>query len=157
MDPKVEIGPAPWDDGRAPPRLFQRRPRSRIDRGPVPADDEHIDVAVGIVPALRERTEDEHKRDPEGSERGLQCRDDTMGPRVELAERQEQWMLRIDAPQPQVRDPTAAHDALSFESLQGALDRMDGSTDPPDELAGMQLRTRSRREQREQARGGLAT
>ena len=156
-DPTVEISLTPGDDVRPPPRLVQCGPRSRIDRAPLPPDDEHVDVAVGIVPALRERTEDERERDPEGSERSYQCPNDPMGPRVELAEREEQWMLRIDAPQPQVRDSTAAHDPLALQALERALDRMNRSSDPPNQLAGMQLRARSRREKREQARGGLAT
>jgi len=156
-DPNVEIGLTPWNDVCAPADLFQRAPHRRIDRSPLPADNEDIDVAIGIVPALRERPEDERERDPERPEHRLQDRDDPMGPRVELAEWQQQGMLWIDAPQPQVRDSSAAHDPLALQALERAVDGMDRSPDPPNERAGMQLLARNRREKGEQARGGLAT
>lgn len=66
-------------------------------------------------------------------------------------------MLGIDAPKPQVPDPTAADDPLALQPLERALDRVDRSADAADELAGMQLRARNRRQECEKARGGLAT
>lgn len=79
-----------------------------------------------------------------------------MGARVQLAEGLKKRMLRVDAPEPKVRHPAAPQDALALKPLESALDRVNGSADPPDELAGVELGTRDRREKREEPCSRLA-
>lgn len=86
----------------------------------------------------------------------MERRHDAVGARVQLAERLKEWVLRIDAPEPKVRDPSAPDDALALKALERALDRVHRSADPPDELSGVQLGTGDRREEREEACRGLA-
>lgn len=86
----------------------------------------------------------------------MQRRHDAVGARVQLAERLKEWVLRVDAPEPKIRDPPAPDDALALKALERALDRVHRSADPPDKLTGVQLDTGDRREEREEPCRSLA-
>jgi len=113
------------------------------------ADDEHVDVAPGVVVAAGIGTEYESEPNALVSiEEHSELRHDPDGARVELTKRVVQGVGRIHPPQTQRSHTPAFDQPLPRQLLESKVHRPRGPRDPADELARMEFLTRRARQQR---------